>query len=1017
MQGYKYDAFISYRHAEPDKTIAEKLHRMLESFKVPGAVVKMGSQKKVGRVFRDRDELPTSPNLAESIQQALESSEHLIVVCSPRTPSSQWVCKEIETFAELHGHERILALLIEGEPEESFPDPLRFVKKKVILEDGTETEEVHQLEPLAADIRDQSLSGMKKKLKTEILRILAPILNCRFDDLKQRHRERKVKRALTLSFAISLFFLLFGSYSAYQAALIRQQSEVIKEKSEQVEQKSKEVEQKSKEVEQHAGMLEIQVRKTLRGQSLYLSDISESCLSNGNRMMAVLAAKEALPKNLADPERPYVEEAEYALCEALGVYETVYDLEFWADAILKHDDTVTATALSPGGKKVAAITYLDIIYIWNAENGMLLNTLVPGALTLYDDLCFLDDSTLLFRSVSGLHCINADTLEEKWFYDCPGSYLALSSDKSKAAIVDSALTILDTATGNPLMEASLGNLLSSSQFTYGTGIVFDESGSHVFIKIRDGKIVKVDLEQMKAEGIYQAVYGSVHGMAAGPGGRVAVISFDTEADKCYGLDVFDESGQVLYRMTTDKHIDKPAFSPFNGDQFIYLSFENLVILNIRDGSQQMCTHGKSVTDCHILDNLIISTSYDGMVRFWKGDGTEITMLRMDLQKPLSMLDFTPGLFVLTSEKETVLLHEFVNSHAITLEGHSEFINDMVFLDDGKHLVSYSYDGEIILWDLEKMEAVKTVQAESEISGIYSVDHGSKIMTFSDLDDMLSLYNAADLSLVRSEALDYIYSLVLSPDHSLACLFGPFEDRIIDTGSLETVMVLPDDNTSEAVFFNDNKRALLKTSKRICILDIPSRTIIREAAEKTAGLSGFRLSHDNTVLACISDDRSVKLLDANTLDERIAIDCTGPIPDAVFFDPWDKTLFISFNDHSVGRYSLADGTLISMLDKKVEGLNDVQFMDEKNIYITKGKAESFGGVTESYIWKNDTNKPVGRIRYLSWADLKSGRLFVINYDKLFILPVFDTRMLLDEAERQLKGRTLTAEEKKALFIVE
>ncbi|HOQ75595.1 MAG TPA: toll/interleukin-1 receptor domain-containing protein [Thermoclostridium sp.] len=257
MQTYKYDAFISYRHTEPDKTIADKLHRMLEAYKVPRAVVRMGSQKKVGRVFRDREELPTSSNLAESIQQALENSEHLIVICSPRTPHSQWVCKEIETFAELHGHDRILALLIEGEPEKSFPDQLRFVRKKAVREDGTETEEVRVIEPLAADIRAQSLGGMKKKLKTEILRLLAPILNCRFDDLKQRHRERKVKQALTLSFAISLFFLLFGSYSAYQAALIKEQSEVIKQKSEQVE-------QKSKEVEQHARMLEIQVQKTLR---------------------------------------------------------------------------------------------------------------------------------------------------------------------------------------------------------------------------------------------------------------------------------------------------------------------------------------------------------------------------------------------------------------------------------------------------------------------------------------------------------------------------------------------------------------------------------------------------------------------------------------------------------------------------------------------------------------------------------------------------------------------------------
>ena len=29
---YKYDAFISYRHVEPDMTIAARLHTMLETF-------------------------------------------------------------------------------------------------------------------------------------------------------------------------------------------------------------------------------------------------------------------------------------------------------------------------------------------------------------------------------------------------------------------------------------------------------------------------------------------------------------------------------------------------------------------------------------------------------------------------------------------------------------------------------------------------------------------------------------------------------------------------------------------------------------------------------------------------------------------------------------------------------------------------------------------------------------------------------------------------------------------------
>ena len=32
---YKYDAFISYRHIEPDLTIAKILHEMIEKFNIP----------------------------------------------------------------------------------------------------------------------------------------------------------------------------------------------------------------------------------------------------------------------------------------------------------------------------------------------------------------------------------------------------------------------------------------------------------------------------------------------------------------------------------------------------------------------------------------------------------------------------------------------------------------------------------------------------------------------------------------------------------------------------------------------------------------------------------------------------------------------------------------------------------------------------------------------------------------------------------------------------------------------
>ena len=160
----KYDAFISYRHSELDMFVAKKIHKGLETFKVPRQVKKIGGKSKITRVFRDQEELPIGSDLGDNITSALRESEYLLVICSPRTPESYWVQKEIDTFISLHPRDHILAILVEGEPNESFPSQL--------LND----ENGNPVEPLAADVRGDNIKEVNKKLKTEIIRLAAPIL-------------------------------------------------------------------------------------------------------------------------------------------------------------------------------------------------------------------------------------------------------------------------------------------------------------------------------------------------------------------------------------------------------------------------------------------------------------------------------------------------------------------------------------------------------------------------------------------------------------------------------------------------------------------------------------------------------------------------------------------------------------------------------------------------------------------------------------------------------------------------
>ena len=111
---YKYDAFISYRHVEPDQSIAKQIHQMIETFNPPKEFHKNG-KKTIFRVFRDREEL-AARDLSASIKEALATSRYLIVICSKRTPLSEWCQKEVKIFKSLYGGERIIPVLIEGEP-------------------------------------------------------------------------------------------------------------------------------------------------------------------------------------------------------------------------------------------------------------------------------------------------------------------------------------------------------------------------------------------------------------------------------------------------------------------------------------------------------------------------------------------------------------------------------------------------------------------------------------------------------------------------------------------------------------------------------------------------------------------------------------------------------------------------------------------------------------------------------------------------------------------------------------
>jgi MTH538 TIR-like domain (DUF1863) len=201
----KYWAFISYSHR--DERWARWLHEALETYRVPRRFVQRPdtsvrgpSTERIYPVFLDRDELSGGFDLSERIRTALEQSRFLIVICSPHAAKSRHVQQEVDAFESLGRENRVLCLIVDGEPgassraESAQQECLPLAVRTRRTPEGT----LVACEPMAADARKGKDGRTNAKLK-----LLAEMLGVNFDDLKQREERRRFRRRLQMAAAFA----------------------------------------------------------------------------------------------------------------------------------------------------------------------------------------------------------------------------------------------------------------------------------------------------------------------------------------------------------------------------------------------------------------------------------------------------------------------------------------------------------------------------------------------------------------------------------------------------------------------------------------------------------------------------------------------------------------------------------------------------------------------------------------------------------------------------------------------
>ncbi len=324
-----YVAFISYRHKPLDIAVAERIHRMIERYTIPRALRKNG-EKRLGLVFRDRDELPLSNDLTEDIYTALDHSQYLIVVCTPDTPESLWVNQEIEHFIQRHGRHRVLTVLAAGTAEESIPKSIT----TTYADDGETVLEI--VEPMCAYLSADSEKKVMQNLKTEFLRLVAAILECPYDALYQR-RKRYVRRLLTaavggtVAVLLTVIALLIG-WNRDVAALNEQ--------------------------------ISMQLRESQFRESQVVAMLSRQQMEKGDNSTVLRDILSVLPSE--DNDRAYAPEAVKVLSELLGVYG---DGGYGFGRSIQHNAEIISMHPSPNGRDVLVLDALGYITLYDLQTG------------------------------------------------------------------------------------------------------------------------------------------------------------------------------------------------------------------------------------------------------------------------------------------------------------------------------------------------------------------------------------------------------------------------------------------------------------------------------------------------------------------------------------------------------------------------------------------------------------------------------------------------------------------------
>jgi WD40 repeat protein/class 3 adenylate cyclase len=643
--------------------------------------------------------------------------------------------------------------------------------------------------------------------------------------------------------------------------------------------------------------------QALRNQSLSLAFLSQQTAATGDTEAAILLALEALPKDMAAPDRPYFKEAEIALYKALFEHRLV--------VIFRHDGGVTHATFSPSGDRIVTSSYDKTARIWNAKDGSQI-AILKGHGGAVERASFSPDGKRVVTAGRDGTARIWDAASGEQIFVLPQAgnvHTATFSPSGARLLTGSDLggpTIWDASTGKKIATAQSPGTAPASFSPDGLTFAAGEEYSVRIWKAEDGSLVKSlgspdfadeiifspDGARILAASWYAFSFSSISRIWDLSRGTALAVLRGHTSDTHGGT--FSHDGRLVATVSVDGTMR--LWDGFSGELRGVLGKESVGLrlsdLGVEDRDQEMnCAFSPD-------DRLLVAASMQNVVHIWDVDsGTEMAVIR----------------------------------------GHGGLIEHVAFSPDGTRLLTASHDGTARLWDVDGALTTTLPHQHSPTFAAFSPD-GMHVVTggADNVGHVWDVTSGREIVAVKSDG-GTLRDATFSPDGRQVATAGQ-DGRIVlwDTASGREIarLELGDAALVHLQFTPDSRLAAATADGALRVWD--KSTGVRTTVLKAEGVLRKALfSPDGQLVLTASNDNVAQLWRIDGVKLSALTGHTNRITEAAFSSD-GRLIATASLDGTARIWSAADGTVVATLKGHSERLTDVAFSHDDQSIVTTSR---------------------------------------------------------------------------------